>query len=69
MFHADFARPVEGLSILIVIDGHTKWLEVRQVAHPTWAVVSVYMRSLFAMLGVPRQMVSENRAPFVFEEI
>lgn len=34
MLHVEFAGPVEGGNLLIVVDAYTKRLEVREESHP-----------------------------------
>lgn len=67
--HVDFAGPVEGRTFLVVVDAFTKWLEVRQVSHPTSAAVIDVLRSLFATFGIPHKVVSDNGTAFVSAEI
>lgn len=67
--HVYFAGPVEGCTFLVMVDVHTKWLEVPQVTHPTSAAVVSVLRLLFAVFRDPRQVMSDNGTAFVSEEI
>lgn len=67
--HVDFAGPVEGHTVLVVVDTFTKWLEVRPVSSPASAAVISVLRSLFATFGIPRKVVSDNGAAFLATEI
>ncbi|XP_064475741.1 uncharacterized protein K02A2.6-like [Ornithodoros turicata] len=63
--HLDFAGPLEGVMLLIVVDSYTKWLEVRIVRRATASAVVEELRGLFATFGIPRKVVSDNGTPFV----
>ncbi|KAL1430638.1 hypothetical protein MTO96_014832 [Rhipicephalus appendiculatus] len=69
--HADFAGPVEGRMLLVVVDAYTKWLEVRCMRNIQTATVIEEMRNLFATFGLPKKLVTDNGPSFVssdFEE-
>ncbi|KAL1445999.1 hypothetical protein MTO96_028956 [Rhipicephalus appendiculatus] len=67
--HVDFAGPLLGRTYLVVVDAHTKWVEVRHVAQATSAAVIDVPRSLFATFGIPRKVVSDNGKAFISSEI
>lgn len=54
---------------MIVVDAHTKSLEVWEVAHSTSVGAISFLLSLFAMFGVTRRMMSVNDTAFVSDEI
>ena len=66
--HVDFAGPLFGKMFLVVIDAHSKWIEVFPTASSTSAVVVEHLRTLFAQFGVPETVVSDNGSCFVSEE-
>lgn len=43
--HVDFVVPVVGCTILVVMNSHTMWLQVQQVAHPISTTVIGVRRS------------------------
>ena len=63
-------RPVSRtyVSTLVVIDSHTKWLEV----FPVKAVTSFHtvekLRMLFSSFGLPHKIVSDNGSVFTSQE-
>ncbi|XP_037529456.1 uncharacterized protein K02A2.6-like [Rhipicephalus sanguineus] len=67
--HVDFAGPLLGRTYLVVVDAHTKWVEVRHVTQATSAVVIDVLRSTFATFGIPRKVVSDNGKAFISNEI
>ncbi|XP_037521382.1 uncharacterized protein K02A2.6-like [Rhipicephalus sanguineus] len=67
--HVDFAGPLLGRTYLVVVDAHTKWVEVRHVTQATSAVVIDVLRSIFATFGIPRKVVSDNGKAFISNEI
>ncbi|XP_037572398.1 uncharacterized protein K02A2.6-like [Dermacentor silvarum] len=67
--HVDFTGPLLGRTYLVVVDAHTKWVEVRHVTQATSAVVIDVLRSLFATFGIPRKVVSDNGKAFISTKI
>ena len=51
--HIDYAGPVEGKMILVLIDAHSKWIEAVCTAGSTSAVVIEELRAIFARFGIP----------------
>ena len=66
--HVDFAGPIFGKMFLVVIDAHSKWIEVFPTTSSTFAVVIEHLRTLFARFGLPEMVVSDNGSCFVSEE-
>ncbi|KAM7281410.1 uncharacterized protein ISCGN_005791, partial [Ixodes scapularis] len=66
--HSDFAGPFQGKVFLLVVDAHSKWLEVIQIASMSSAAVCQRLRVLFATHGVPDTIVSDNGTAFVSQE-
>ena len=65
--HADFAE-IKGQQFLLVVDSHSKWLEVVPVTSTTSQSTITVLRSLFARFGLPMQLVSDNGPQFTSEE-
>ena len=55
-------------TFLILIDAHSKWMEVHMTKSSTSLVTNEKMRSTFATLGLPEQLVTDNGPSFYSEE-
>ena len=66
--HIDCAGPLKGKMFLLIIDSHSKWLEVHATSSSTSAATIELMRKAFASLGLPKVVVSDNAATFTSEE-
>ena len=66
--HVDFAGPMQGKMYLVIIDAHSKWIEVFPTSSTTSSVVVEVLRSIFARFGIPEMIVSDNGPCFVSEE-
>lgn len=66
--HIDFAGPVVGTMLLIVVDAYSKWVEVKATNSTTSTAVISIMDELFAAYGSPVTVVSDNGRQFVSEE-
>ena len=66
--HVDFAGPMDGRMYLIVVDAHSKWLEVLPMTTATALTTIQHLRTLFARFGVPESLVSDNGSQFTAEE-
>jgi transposase InsO family protein len=53
---------------LIVVDAYTKWMEVVRMKSTTASSTCIKLRELFARLGVPRVVVSDNGPQWVSKE-
>ncbi|KAL1449409.1 hypothetical protein MTO96_006351 [Rhipicephalus appendiculatus] len=68
--HVDFAGPLLGRTNLVVVEAHTKWVEVWHVTQATSAAVIDVLRNLFVTFGIPRKVVSDNDGKaFISSEI
>ena len=66
--HIDFAGPVAGKMLLIVMDAHSKWPEVMVMDSTTSSKTITVLREKFARYGLPRQIVSDNGPQFPSNE-
>ena len=66
--HIDFAGPFLGHMFLLVIDSHSKWLEVFVMSSTTSIKTIDTLKSLFARYGLPEQIVSDNGPQFTSDE-
>ena len=62
--HIDYAGPVDGHMILVLVDAHSKWISAYPTASPTAEATIEKLRMAFAEHGVPRVIVSDNAAVF-----
>lgn len=62
--HMDFAGPVDGYLIFILVDAETKWIEARPVKTATTDTTVQLLRESFARFGIPQCVVSDNRPQF-----
>ena len=65
--HVDYAGPIEGKMVLIIIDAHTKFIEAHIVNSATSANTIAKLRQTFATHGLPGDIVSDNGTPFKSE--
>ena len=62
--HVDHAGPFLGKTFLLLIDAHSKWLEVHMFASTSSSVTINKLRDFFAIHGIPEQLVSDNGSAF-----
>ncbi|XP_049272538.1 uncharacterized protein K02A2.6-like [Rhipicephalus sanguineus] len=62
--HADYAGPIEGHMILVVVDSETKWMEAVPTKSATAEVTVEALRAMFARFGLPRTLVTDNGPQF-----
>uniref|UniRef100_H3ARR4 Uncharacterized protein n=1 Tax=Latimeria chalumnae TaxID=7897 RepID=H3ARR4_LATCH len=66
--HIDYASPFMGKMSLVVVDAHSKWLEVLPVLSATAAVTIEKLRFILATHGLPDALVSDNAPVFTCEK-
>uniref|UniRef100_A0A5S6R212 RNA-directed DNA polymerase n=1 Tax=Trichuris muris TaxID=70415 RepID=A0A5S6R212_TRIMR len=66
--HVDIAGLFEDRYWLVVVDAHSKWLEVIPMRNTVSTCVIKRLRGLFAIFGLPKAIVSDNGPQFVSEE-
>ena len=66
--HIDHAGPFLGHLFLIIVDAHSKWLEVKRVSSTSSQVTISVLRSVFATLGIPNTLMSDNGSAFTSAE-
>ncbi|XP_033014637.1 uncharacterized protein K02A2.6-like [Lacerta agilis] len=66
--HIDFAGPFQGQLFLIVVDSHSKWLEVTPTSTTSSRAAINSLRKLFATHGLPDTLVSDNGTAFTSAE-
>jgi len=65
----DFAGPFNGGVFLIVVDAKSKWMEVIQMSSTSASATIRALRSLFAMHGLPEEIMADNGPQFVAGEM
>lgn len=65
--HADYAGPFLGKMFLILIDAHTKWMDVHMTSSSSSQTTIEKMRT-FATLGIPEMLVTDNGTAFTSSE-
>ena len=53
--HLDYTGPMEGKMYLVLVDAHSKWVEVMQVQSPTSTATVEKLRTVFATHGLPEK--------------
>ena len=66
--HIDYASPFLGHMWLIIIDAHSKWLEIFQMSSTTSAATVQCLRDVFARFGLPERVITDNAPNFVSSE-
>ena len=67
--HVDFFGPFYGKNYLILVDSHSKWIEVGILRHTHTAQMITVLRRWFSQFGIPLQLVSDNGPQFTFDNI
>ena len=65
--HDDYAE-VRGQQFLLVVDSHSKWMEVFPMTSTTANATTEALRALFARYGLPHELGSDNGPQFVAGE-
>ena len=66
--HIDYAGPVKGRMILVIVDSHSKWIEAHVVSSATSQATIEKLRLVFSIPGIPEVIVSDNGTAFTSEE-
>lgn len=66
--HIDHFGPIQNKLYLIVVDAHSKWLEVEEVSSTSAKQTISKLRPMFARFGIPMQIVSDNGPPYTSYE-
>ena len=68
--YIDFARPVMGRVLLIVVDTCSKWIKVIPITkqQQPWPKTVEVLRRLLAQFGLPQPIASDNGPQFIAEQ-
>ena len=65
--HLDYAGPIQGKCVLLLVDAHSKWLEAFVTSDKTTQTTLRHLRDSVARFGVPSIIVTDNDPTFVSE--
>ncbi|XP_048247554.1 uncharacterized protein K02A2.6-like [Haliotis rufescens] len=66
--HIDYAGPLQGQMFLIIVDSHSKWMDVFPVNSATTSATLECLRRTFSIHGLPETIVSDNGTCFTSDE-
>ena len=66
--HVDFAGPVSGKMLFVMVDSHSNWPEVCIMNETSADKTIAVLRDIFARNGLPRELVSDNGPQFTSQE-
>ena len=66
--HLDYAGPFMGKMFLIIVDAHSKWIDVHPTSSSTSEITIEKLRITYANLGLPHQIVTDNGSCFTSTE-
>ncbi|KAL7825671.1 hypothetical protein SRHO_G00334090 [Serrasalmus rhombeus] len=66
--HVDYAGPFLGEMFLVLVDSHSKWLEVFPVKSATSTSTVDHLHDVFSTHGLPHTVVSDNASVFTSSE-
>ena len=66
--HVDYAGPVNGNMLFIIVDSHTKWIDAHVTSGCTSTITINKLRESFSTHGIPDTIVSDNTTCFVRSE-
>ena len=62
--HLDFAGPFLGHMYLVLVDAHSKWLDVQMMQSTTSESTIRKLQDIFAIHGLPHKLVTDNGTAF-----
>ena len=65
--HLDFAGPFKGSMYLVLVDAHSKWMDVHPMQSITSAKTIEKLRIIFANHGLPHKVVTDNSPSFTMQ--
>ena len=66
--HLDFAGPFMNHMFLVLVDAHSKWLDVQVMQSITTAKTIDKLNKIFSTHGLPQKIVTDNRPSFTSDE-
>ena len=65
----DYAGPFRGKMFLLLIDAHSKWPEIFEMASSSSESTIAMLRRVFAAYSLPEHLVSDNGSKFTYLSI
>ena len=66
--HIDYLGPFPGHMWLLIIDAHSKWIEVFQMSSTSSVATIQKLREVFSRFGLPDRVISDNAPNFISAE-
>ena len=66
--HVDFAEPIKGKYVFVVVDAFSKWVEAEPCSSVSSQAAMVKLRRMFARWGLPDMLCSDNATTFTAQE-
>ena len=66
--HLDYAGPFMGKIFLLIVDAHSKWMDVHLTHTSTSQITVDKLRQTFATFGLPGMIVTDNGPSFTSKE-
>lgn len=66
--HVDYTGPFLGEMFLLIVDAHSKWMDIYPVKSPTSQATIERLRQSFSVFGLPKMLVSDNGTCFTSAE-
>ncbi|XP_058803953.1 uncharacterized protein K02A2.6-like [Phymastichus coffea] len=60
-----FCGPTDGKMHIVILDGHSKWLDIRELNNITAETTIDVFRDYFATWGIPKKLVTDNGPTFI----
>ena len=67
--HIDYAGPIEGKMLFLLVDAHSKWIDVHVMSSSSSLATIQKLRQSFATHGIPEIIVSDNGPNLVSNEM
>ena len=66
--HIDYAGPFLGFMFLVIVDAHSKWMDIYPMKTATSQATVEKLRQSFSVFGLPKLLVSDNGSSFTSAE-
>ncbi|XP_057329775.1 uncharacterized protein K02A2.6-like [Microplitis mediator] len=66
--HIDFLGPLESQMYVVIVDAHSKWVEIRTMKDIKAKATIKVLEEYFAAWGLPQKLVSDNGPAFIASE-